>query len=677
MTDIRCPQCNQPLAAAGTPCVACTPTRMDLPAQPPPVQSGDATIPDAPAARRTTPPTVDITLPEPIASDAPPTLVGQPQRMRPADVTEPNQAPRTVAFAKKPSGPEFPSISGYRVEKVLGEGGMGAVFLAHDEMLDRKVAIKVITNADGDKTAQARFVREARSMASAEHPNIVRVLSFGTVDERPYLVMELVDGESLADRIRNVKRFPPAEALRLLRPVVEALAASWSKGIVHRDIKPSNILIDSKNHVRVADFGLAKTASGGTDSELTGSGLMVGTPFYVAPEQATAQAMDFRADIYSVGIVLYEMLTGEKPFTGSNAISVVAKHLHEQLPPLRERRNDLSPRMIALVEKMTAKSADKRHPSYELLLRDFDAIINEPTPRTMAAPVSAPQPRVAAPAPAVVRPVARAAQPPSKKWIGAVIAAVVVVLAVAGAVIASRNNEKAAASAQAAADGQAATSTVEVTGTESPATETTPQVTVLPAPEALAAFTSGMSLLEAEKPSDAIAQFDKALKIESTYASARLRKAEALATLDSTVDAEREYLQLLSDKAQLTRLDQREQFLALAGLALLRDNQGAIVRLRSDTKNAYDTDDGFIRIQKAFQRRQMKANDLELQRALQSTASPRPAPQQPQVSGYTPPAPAPGPTQTAYPPPPYYPPPQPPPRPPGPPGGGPPPPPRR
>ncbi len=294
----------------------------------------------------------------------------------------------TWALPKEPAAP--PSIDGYTIRGRLGEGGMGAVFLAQDDVLGRSVAIKVISQSGNDALAGARFLREARSMAAAEHPNIVRVISFGTTGGKPYLIMELVDGESLAQRLQRAGKLNVSEAMKIVRPVVEALAASWQKGLIHRDIKPSNILIDKKGVVRVADFGLAKPAEGGgADNELTQTGAVVGSPFYMAPEQASGSPSDFRADIYSLGIVLYEMLTGERPFTGSSAMSIVAKHLQAPMPSLRTTRPDVHPLAATIVERMTMKDPQKRYASYGLLLRDIDRILAESAPTAVSMPVAA------------------------------------------------------------------------------------------------------------------------------------------------------------------------------------------------------------------------------------------------------------------------------------------------
>jgi len=322
----------------------------------------------------------------------------------------------TWALPKEPVGP--PKIEGYTISGRLGEGGMGAVFLAKDDVLGRSVAIKVISQSGNDALAEARFLREARSMAAAEHPNIVRVISFGTTEGKPYLIMELVDGESLSERLQRVNRLSVTDAMKIVRPVVEALAASWQKGLIHRDIKPSNILIDKKGVVRVADFGLAKPAEGGgVDNELTQTGAVVGSPYYMAPEQATGQPCDFRADIYSLGVVLYEMLSGERPFTGANALSIIAKHLQAPMPSLRTKRPDIPPLAATIVERMTMKEPQKRYASYGLLLRDIDRILSESAPTAVSLPATS---RVAS-APAASG---------SNKWLVAMLAGAVIVMAV-------------------------------------------------------------------------------------------------------------------------------------------------------------------------------------------------------------------------------------------------------
>ena len=271
----------------------------------------------------------------------------------------------TLAFA----GKEPIQVPGYRILRQLGHGGMGAVYLAEDTTLGRRVAIKVVAEAIArDPAVRARFLREARLLATVEHPNIVRVYSFGASEDRAYLVMEHVEGETLSDQIR---RGPMgiSEAMEIVSRVADALDAAWEKGIVHRDIKPSNILFDRKGNLKVADFGLAKgSESADTESSLTQTGYLLGSPHYVAPEQAQGHEADFRADIYSLGVTLFEMLTARKPFEGGSALTIVSKHLRDEMPLLTSLRHDAPSGVVRLVAWMTAKNPAQRPSSYRELM---------------------------------------------------------------------------------------------------------------------------------------------------------------------------------------------------------------------------------------------------------------------------------------------------------------------
>jgi len=248
---------------------------------------------------------------------------------------------------------------------------MGQVFLAEDQTLERRVAIKMIAAPLAAQSgAHSRFLREARAMAGIEHPHVVRVYAFGEVDGQPYIVMEYVEGETLAERLTRATRLAVEDALRIAREVAQALAAAWSRGIVHRDVKPANILLDCEDHVKVADFGLARPPRS-EDSEATGAGMVVGTPHYISPEQARGDKTDFRSDVYSLGIVLYEMLGGRKPFTGGSPMEVMARHVTDPLPSIRETRPDVPSNVATLVEAMTAKSPGARPASYPDLLRSL------------------------------------------------------------------------------------------------------------------------------------------------------------------------------------------------------------------------------------------------------------------------------------------------------------------
>ena len=183
----------------------------------------------------------------------------------------------------------LPLIRRYRILGSIGRGGMGEVFLAEDETLERRVAIKrIAAPLAAEGAARSRFLREARAMAGIEHPHVVRVYAFGEAEGQPYIVMEYVEGETLAVRLTRATRLAVEDALRIAREVTQALAAAWTRGIVHRDVKPANILLDREDHVKVADFGLARPPRG-EDSEATGSGSVVGTPHHISPEQARGE----------------------------------------------------------------------------------------------------------------------------------------------------------------------------------------------------------------------------------------------------------------------------------------------------------------------------------------------------------------------------------------------------
>jgi tetratricopeptide (TPR) repeat protein/predicted Ser/Thr protein kinase len=273
----------------------------------------------------------------------------------------------TVAHdGRSPGGIEIP---GYRILRQLGRGGMGAVYLAEDLALGRRVAIKVVADAIArDAAVRARFLREARLLATVEHPNVVRVYSFGASEERAYLVMEYVEGENLSDRIRRGP-MDVAEAKEIVATVAEALEAAWEKRIVHRDIKPSNILFDRRGTLKVADFGLAKGGeSADTESSLTQTGYILGSPHYVAPEQAQGRDSEFRADIYSLGVTLFEMLTARKPFEGASALEVISMHLHHEMPSLTSLRRDAPRDVVELVAWMTERDPARRPQSYRALI---------------------------------------------------------------------------------------------------------------------------------------------------------------------------------------------------------------------------------------------------------------------------------------------------------------------
>jgi Serine/threonine protein kinase len=282
-----------------------------------------------------------------------------------------------------PADIDLPVIPGFRVTGCIGEGGMGSVYAAEDLSLGRRVAIKLILERiAGESESKVRFQREARTLATIQHPNVVHVYSLGECDAGSYIVMEYVEGETLAEKLQREGMFAVDEAIAITRQVVTALQEAWSKSVIHRDVKPSNVLIDSRGRVKVVDFGLAKSVSvrrEQRDETLTQSGYIVGSPHYLSPEQAQGHTVDFRSDIYAVGLILYEMLTGSRPFVGSTPVVVIAKHLHEPLPSVALKRAGIPPRLVSLISRMTAKLPGERPASYEEILRELDAVLVVPT----------------------------------------------------------------------------------------------------------------------------------------------------------------------------------------------------------------------------------------------------------------------------------------------------------
>jgi serine/threonine-protein kinase len=259
----------------------------------------------------------------------------------------------------------------YRLDAQIGAGGMSTVYRAFDVTLERRVAVKLMhREIASDSDQLERFRREARSVAQLSHPHIVGVIDAGEEDGRPYIVFEYVEGETLKDRIRRMGRLPIDEAIAYAIEIARALGAAHARGIVHRDIKPQNVLVDEEGSAKVTDFGIARSLD---EEGLTADGRVLGTTDYVSPEQALGHDVDGQSDIYSLGVVLYEMLTGDVPFHGENQVSVAMKHVREDLPDVQVMRPEVSARLAAVLDRMTDKDLAQRHPdaaSVELDLED-------------------------------------------------------------------------------------------------------------------------------------------------------------------------------------------------------------------------------------------------------------------------------------------------------------------
>ncbi|MEO8196355.1 MAG: serine/threonine-protein kinase [Thermoanaerobaculia bacterium] len=256
-------------------------------------------------------------------------------------------------------------IGRYRLAGEIGHGAMGAVYRAHDPQLDRDVAIKLISLAfaagQGDpKEAAARFAREARVAARLHHPNVVSVFDFGEEDDQLYLVMELVPGETLSQRLARGDFPGTTAALEIVAQAADALAAAHRAGVIHRDIKPGNLLLPAAGGVKVSDFGVAKAV--GESTELTRTGMMVGSPAYMAPEQVQGQELDGRCDLFSLGVVLYELLMHRKPFPADTLTTLVFQILHQDPFESETVAGRLHPDLIDLLRWALAKERDVRIP---------------------------------------------------------------------------------------------------------------------------------------------------------------------------------------------------------------------------------------------------------------------------------------------------------------------------
>jgi len=248
----------------------------------------------------------------------------------------------------------------YRVGELLASGGMGEVWAAHDLLLDRPVAVKVLGGAlAGDGRAAERLRREARAAGRLEHPSIARVLDLGEHDGRPYLVMELLEGESLATRIDRAGPMPPEEAARVVAAVADALEAAHAAGVVHRDVKPGNVFLTSAGEVKVLDFGIAWCAH---DAALT-TGELLGTAAYLAPERVLGHRATPAADIYALGVVLFELLAGHRPFDADSEVELAMAHVNANPPSLREAAPSAPPFLIAAACQAMAKDPSGRPPS--------------------------------------------------------------------------------------------------------------------------------------------------------------------------------------------------------------------------------------------------------------------------------------------------------------------------
>jgi eukaryotic-like serine/threonine-protein kinase len=323
----------------------------------------------------------------------------------------------------------------YEIHQRLARGGMAQVYLARDRSLDRPVAVKeLVPEFAADPSFVERFRREAQAAANLSHPNIVGVYDWGTQDGTYFIIMEYVDGPSLSQVIRRDGPLHPRRAAELAGEVAAALGSAHARGVVHRDIKPGNVLLSSQGQAKVTDFGIARALSS-PDEDLTQAGSVMGTATYFSPEQAQGLPVDPRSDLYSLGVVLYEMVTGRPPFSGETPLAIAYKHVQDQPAPPTTIISDLPVALEAIIMRLLQKKPQDRYASAEELRADLNRFLaGEPTAAQRAVPAAAALGAATAVQPAATGAVAVAANDPGpdeegpRSRTGAFLAAMLLVL---------------------------------------------------------------------------------------------------------------------------------------------------------------------------------------------------------------------------------------------------------
>src|SRR5690349_10076648 len=280
-----------------------------------------------------------------------------------------SQSQRGVASIVLPAGLEIGNR--YRVKSLLGMGGMGAVYLVHDKGLDRDVALKLIrSDVAEDPDALERFKREVQLSSRVTHPNVLRSFDLGESDGIKFLTMQFVDGRDLSTILKKQGKLPTERMLRVFRQTAEGLKAAHDQGVTHRDLKPQNIMLDGSDHVYVTDFGMAK---GSEQSGMTQTGAVIGTPFYMSPEQVRGESVGPQSDIYSLGVILYQMATGSVPFGGATPFEVMVARIQRPPKPVKELNPELPVYLQKIIERCMALDPGLRYKNVQEILEDLDA----------------------------------------------------------------------------------------------------------------------------------------------------------------------------------------------------------------------------------------------------------------------------------------------------------------
>ncbi|HET7712847.1 MAG TPA: serine/threonine-protein kinase, partial [Thermoanaerobaculia bacterium] len=294
-------------------------------------------------------------------------------------------------------------IGHYNVVSQLGRGGMGVVYKAREESLNRFVAIKVLGEAlTEDKTFLHRFVREAQAAAGLSHPNLVQIYYIGEDNGQPFFVMEYVTGKSLDHLVREEGRIDNRRAAQMILQAAHGLAAAHDAGIIHRDIKPANLILNERGLVKIADFGLALPAD--AEMKLTATGMMVGTPGFLAPEQCRGEKVDQRTDIYALGITYYVLLSGTQPFRGESPLALLRQILDEEPPDLGTLNPNVDEETRRIVKKMIAKKREDRYADCHQIVADLEEYLAKQGVRSMTAGLAVRTPTAAQDLPTTVTP---------------------------------------------------------------------------------------------------------------------------------------------------------------------------------------------------------------------------------------------------------------------------------
>ncbi len=283
------------------------------------------------------------------------------------------------------------SLGEYKIDRMIGRGSMGMVYHGINTTTNRPVAVKTISSESlDDEEMLQRFEREARVANEIDHPNVAHVFKSGNHSGTPFLVMEYIDGPTLADLVKEKGALPYATACDYVRQSAMGLKAATAHGSVHRDIKPANIMITSYGEVKIVDFGIARNHGG--DNLRTAVGVVLGSPYYMSPEQSAAQPLDHRSDIYGLGATFYYLLTSRPPFEGRNLVEVIQKRARNELRPINALNPDVPKRICEVVAKMMKTDPKDRYQTYDELIAALDAALKAPKVAAPRAVPAAPSP---------------------------------------------------------------------------------------------------------------------------------------------------------------------------------------------------------------------------------------------------------------------------------------------